>query len=52
MIGEAPVDNSPSLMASPFLWIGLLVLVALIIILVKKKRKAKKDEELIISDED
>ena len=52
MIGEAPVDNSPSLMDSPFLWIGLLVLVALIIILVKKKRKAKKDEELIISDED
>lgn len=52
MIGEAPADNSPSLMASPFLWIGLLVLVALIIILVKKKRKAKKDEELIISDED
>lgn len=52
MIGEAPVDNSPSLMASPFLWIGLLVLVALIIMLVKKKRKAKKDEELIISDED
>lgn len=52
MIGEAPIDNSPSLMASPFLWIGLLVLVALIIILVKKKRKAKKDEELIISDED
>ena len=52
MIGEAPVDNSPSLMASPFLWIGLLVLVALIIILVKKKRKSKKDEELIISDED
>lgn len=52
MIGEAPVDNSPSLMASPFLWIGLLVLFALIIILVKKKRKAKKDEELIISDED
>ena len=52
MIGEAPVDNSPSLMASPFLWIGLLVLIALIIILVKKKRKAKKDEELIISDED
>lgn len=52
MIGEAPVDNSPSLMASPFLWIGLLVLVALIILLVKKKRKAKKDEELIISDED
>lgn len=52
MIGEDPVDNSPSLMASPFLWIGLLVLVALIIILVRKKRKAKKDEELIISDED
>lgn len=52
MIGEDPVGNSPSLMASPFLWIGLLVLVALIIILVRKKRKAKKDEELIISDED
>ena len=52
MIGEAPVDNSPSLVASPFLWIGLLVLVALIIALIRKKRKAKKDEELIISDED
>lgn len=52
MIGEAPVDNSPSLMASPFLWIGLLVLVALIIALIRKKRKSKKDEELIISDED
>lgn len=52
MIGEDPIDSSPSLMASPFLWIGLLVLVALIIILVRKKRKSKKDEELIISDED
>lgn len=52
MIGEAPVDNSPSLMTSPFLWIGLLVLVALIIALIRKKRKSKKDEELIISDED
>ena len=52
MIGEAPVDNSPSLMTNPFLWIGLLVLVALIIALIRKKRKSKKDEELIISDED
>ena len=52
MIGEDPVDSSPSLMASPFLWIGLLVLVALIIALIRKKRKSKKDEELIISDED
>lgn len=52
MIGEDPIDNSPSLMASPFLWIGLLVLVALIIALIRKKRKSKKDEELIISDED
>lgn len=52
MIGEAPVDSSPSLVASPFLWIGLLVLVALIIALIRKKRKSKKDEELIISDED
>lgn len=52
MIGEDPVDNSPSLVASPFLWIGLLVLVALIIALIRKKRKSKKDEELIISDED
>lgn len=52
MIGEAPIDNSPSLMTSPFLWIGLLVLVALIIALIRKKRKSKKDEELIISDED
>ena len=52
MIGEAPIDNSPSLMANPFLWIGLLVLVALIIALIRKKRKSKKDEELIISDED
>lgn len=52
MIGEDPIDSSPSLMASPFLWIGLLVLVALIIALIRKKRKSKKDEELIISDED
>ena len=52
MIGEDPVDNSPSLMTNPFLWIGLLVLVALIIALIRKKRKSKKDEELIISDED
>lgn len=52
MIGEDPIDSSPSLVASPFLWIGLLVLVALIIALIRKKRKAKKDEELIISDED
>ena len=52
MIGEAPVDNSPSLVTSPFLWIGLLVLLALIIALIRKKRKSKKDEELIISDED
>lgn len=52
MIGEDPVDNSPSLVTSPFLWIGLLVLVALIIALIRKKRKSKKDEELIISDED
>ena len=52
MIGEDPIDNSPSLMTNPFLWIGLLVLVALIIALIRKKRKSKKDEELIISDED
>ena len=52
MIGEDPVDNSPSLVTSPFLWIGLLVLLALIIALIRKKRKSKKDEELIISDED
>lgn len=52
MIGEDPIDSSPSLMASPFLWIGLLVLLALIIALIRKKRKSKKDEELIISDED
>lgn len=52
MIGEDPIDSSPSLMASPFLWIGLLVIVALIIALIRKKRKSKKDEELIISDED
>ena len=52
MIGEDPIDSSPSLVASPFLWIGLLVLVALIIALIRKKRKSKKDEELIISDED
>lgn len=52
MIGEGPVDSSPSLMTNPFLWIGLLVLVALIIALIRKKRKSKKDEELIISDED
>ena len=52
MIGEAPIDNSPSLMTNPFLWIGLLVLVALIIALIRKKRKSQKDKELIISDED
>lgn len=52
MIGEDPVDSSPSLIASPFLWLGLLVLVALIIAFIRKKRKSKKDEELIISDED
>lgn len=52
MIGEDSIDNSPSLMTNPFLWIGLLVLVALIIALIRKKRKSKKDEELIISDED
>ena len=52
MIGEDPIDSSPSLIASPFLWLGLLVLVALIIAFIRKKRKSKKDEELIISDED
>ncbi|EGC82193.1 COG1361 S-layer family protein [Anaerococcus prevotii] len=46
MIGEAPVDSSPSLVTSPFLWIGLLVLVALIIALIRKKENPKKTRSL------
>lgn len=53
MIGEnPPMEENSSLLSSPFIWIGIIVLAALLLILLRKKRKAKKDEELIIDDED
>lgn len=50
-------DNSSQsagggLFSSPFLWIGLIIILALIGLLIRKKSKAKKDKELIIEDED
>lgn len=52
MMGDAPQETNSSVLASPFLWIGIIIMAALLLILIRKKMKAKKDEELIIEDED
>ena len=41
-----------SVLTSPFLWIGLIVILILAGILYKKKKGKKEDEELLIDDED
>ncbi|MDO5047951.1 MAG: LPXTG cell wall anchor domain-containing protein [Anaerococcus sp.] len=54
LIGEPyPEEGQGSILTSPFLWIGLLVLAILGLVLIRKKRKAKKEEEeLTLEDED
>ena len=44
--------NSIGLFHSPFLWVGLAIIIALVVALVRKKSKNKKEKELIIEDED
>ena len=45
-------NEGTSLLSSPFLWIGLIIISVLVLLLLRKHNKNKKDEELIIDDED
>lgn len=49
---EDPSMNQGSVLTSPFLWIGLIVIIILAGILYRKKKHQKEDEELLIDDED
>ena len=49
---DQDASESGSLLSSPFLWIGLIIILALVALLLRKRNKNKKDEELIIEDED
>ena len=49
---EDPNMGGGSVLTSPFLWIGLIVILILAGILYKKKKGKKEDEELLIDDED
>lgn len=49
---EDPSMNQGSVLTSPFVWIGLVVILILAGILYKKKKGKKEDEELLIDDED
>ena len=49
---EQSANESGSLLSSPFLWIGLIIILALVALLLRKRNKNKKNEELIIDDED
>lgn len=49
---DQDASQSGSLLSSPFLWIGLIIILALVALLLRKRNKNKKDEELIIEDED
>ena len=49
---EENMDAGGSLLTSPFLWIGLIIILALVGLLIRKRKKDKKNEELIIDDED
>ena len=52
-MGEDPSQNAGGgLLSSPFLWIGLAIIVALVVVLLRKRSKDKKEKELIIEDED
>ena len=52
-MGADPGENAGGgLFASPFLWVGLAIIVALVVILIRKRSKNKKEKELIIEDED
>lgn len=46
------MNAGSSVFRSPFLWIGLAIIIALIVLLIRKRKKNKKNEELIIDDED
>ena len=52
--GNMPEDMNAgsSVLRSPFLWIGLAIIIALVVLLIRKRKKNKKNEELIIDDED
>ena len=52
MMEDPSQNDGGGLFSSPFLWIGLIIILALIGLLIRKKSKAKKDKELIIEDED
>lgn len=49
---EDPSMSQGSVLTSPFIWIGLIVILILAGILYKKKKSKKEDEELLIDDED
>lgn len=52
-MGADPGENAGGgLFASPFLWVGLAIIVALVVVLIRKRSKNKKEKELIIEDED
>lgn len=49
---EYAQNSSGGLFASPFIWIGLILILALLGLLFRKRAKNKKNEELMIDDED
>lgn len=49
---EDPNMGGGSVLTSPFVWVGLVVILILAGILYKKKKAKKEDEELLIDDED
>lgn len=49
---EDPNMGGGSVLTSPFVWVGLIVILILAGILYKKKKAKKEDEELLIDDED
>lgn len=51
-MADVPEQNGGGLFSSPFIWVGLLVIIALVTLLIRKRSKSKKEKELIIDDED
>ena len=49
---EDPSMNQGSVLTSPFLWVGLIVIIILAAILYRKNKHKKENEELLIDDED
>lgn len=49
---DPDAGGSDGILQSPFMWIGLIIILALVGLLLRKRHKNKKTEELIIEDED